>query len=42
MKGSEVVYDYDHLLYYKSYEINPNQDGSYIDSLEWIKTKNQQ
>ena len=42
MKGSEVVYDYDHLLYYKIYEINPNQDGSYIDSLEWIKTKNQQ
>ena len=42
MKGSEFAYDYDHLLYYKSYKINPNQDGSYIDSLEWIKTKNQQ
>ena len=32
MKGSEFVFDYVHLLYYKSHKINPNRGGSYIDS----------
>ena len=27
------------LLHYKCYEINPNDDGSYIDSPDWIKNK---
>ena len=29
MKGSEFVFDYVHLLYYKCYKINPNHGGSY-------------
>ena len=29
-------------MYYKYYKINPNRDGSYIDSPDWIKTKKQQ
>ena len=37
MKGSESVFDYVHLLYYKFHEINPNRGGSYIDSPDWIK-----
>ena len=32
-------FDYAHLLYYKCHEINPNHDGSYIDFLNWIKSK---
>ena len=40
MKGSEFVFDYVHLLYYKCHKkINPNCDGSYIDSPDWIKNK---
>ena len=39
MKGSEFVFDYVHLLYYKGHKINPNCVGSYIDSLDWIKIK---
>ena len=31
--------DYVHLLYYKCNKINPNHDGSYIDFLNWIKSK---
>ena len=34
MKGSEFVFDYVHLLYYKSHQINQNFAGSYIDSLD--------
>ena len=26
-------------MYYKYYKINPNRDGSYIDSPDWIKNK---
>ena len=33
MKGSEFVFNYVHLLYYKCHKINPNCDGSYIVSL---------
>ena len=35
MKGSEFVFDYVHLLYYKCHKINCG--GSYIDSPDWIK-----
>ena len=39
IKGSEFVFDYVHLLYYKCHKINPNRGGSYIDSPDWIKNK---
>ena len=39
MKGSEFVFDYVHLLYYKSHKINPYRDGLYIDLPDWIKSK---
>ena len=39
MKGSEFVFDYVPLLYYKCHKINLNYGGSYIDSLDWIKNK---
>ena len=42
MSGSEFIFDYVHLLYYKLHKINPNRGGSYIDSPNWIKTKKQQ
>ena len=34
MKGSDFVFDYVHLLYYKCHKINPVCGGSYIDSSE--------
>ena len=37
IKGSEIVFDYFQLLYYKCHKINPNHHGSYIDSPDWIK-----
>ena len=39
MKGSEFVFSYVHLLYYKCHKINPNRGGSYLDSPDWIKNK---
>ena len=39
MKRSEFVFDYVHLFYYKYQIINPNSGGSYIYSLDCIKTK---
>ena len=39
MTGSEFVFDYVHLLYYKCHKINPNHGGSYIDSPDWKKNK---
>ena len=39
MTGSEFVFDYVHLLYYKCHKINLNRSGSYIDSPDWIKNK---
>ena len=39
MKGSEFVFNYVHLLYYKFHKINPNQGGSYKESPDWIKSK---
>ena len=32
MKGSDLVFDYVQLLYYKCHKINPNHGGLYIDS----------
>ena len=42
MKGSEFVFDYIHLLYYRCHEINPNRDGVYINFPDWTKIKTQQ
>ena len=39
MKGSDFVFNYLHLLYYKCHKINPNRCESYIDSPDWIKNK---
>ena len=39
MKGSELLFDYVHLLYYKYHKINLHHGGSYIDSPDWIKNK---
>ena len=40
MKGSEFVFNYIYLLYYKGYKRNPNHGGLYIlDSPHWIKNK---
>ena len=38
MKGSEIVFDYVHLLYYECHRINPNCGRSGINSPIWIKT----
>ena len=38
-KGSEFVFDFVHLLYYKCHKINLSCGGSYIDSPDWIKNK---
>ena len=39
MRGSEFVFDYVQLLYYKRHKINLNHGGSYIDTPYWIKNK---
>ena len=39
MKGSEFVFYYVHLLYYKCHKIHLTRVGSYIDSLDWIEQK---
>ena len=39
MKGSEFVFHYVQLLYYKCHKINFNHDGSYTDSPYSIKNK---
>ena len=39
MKGSEFVFDYVQILYYKCQKTKPNLGGSYIDSPDWIKNK---
>ena len=39
MRGSEFVFDYVQLLYYKCHKINLDCGGSNIDSPEWIKNK---
>ena len=41
MKGSDFIFNYVNLLYYKCHKINPNHGGSYIDSPDKItKQKN--
>ena len=42
MQFSEFAFDYIHSLYYKCHKIYPNRGGLYIDSHDWIKSKNQQ
>ena len=37
--GSEFVFDYAHLLYYKYHKIDFNSGGSYIDSPDWIRNE---
>ena len=39
MTGSEYVFNYVHLSYYKCHKINLNHGTSFIDSLDWIKNK---
>ena len=39
MKGSEFVFNHVQLLYHKSYKVNLNLAGSYIDSPDWTKSK---
>ena len=39
MRGSEFVFDYLPLLYYKYHKINFHRGGSYIDSPFWMKNK---
>ena len=39
MKGSDFIFNYINLLYYKSHKRNPNHGLSYIDSPDWIKNK---
>ena len=40
MKGSEFVFDYIRLLYYKCHNIYSKYSGSYIHSSDWIKNQN--
>ena len=42
MRGSEFVFDYVHLMYYKCHKINLKRVGWFIDSPDWIKIKKQQ
>ena len=42
VRVSEFVFDYVHLMYHKCHIVNSNCDGSYTDSLHWIKNKKQQ
>ena len=37
VRGSDFIFDSVNLLYYECHKINPNQNGSYIDSLDWFK-----
>ena len=42
MEGSSFVFDSVDLLYYKPHKISLNRGGSYIDSPDWMKKKQQQ
>ena len=39
MKGTEFVFNYVQLLYYRCHKINPNRGGSPVDSPDSIKNK---
>ena len=40
MKGSEFLFDYVYLLYYKCHKIKLTRGWPYIDSPDWIKKSN--
>ena len=42
IKRSDLLFNSVDSLYYRLHKISLNKGGSYIDSLEWIKTKKQQ
>ena len=42
MKGSDFIFDSVQILYYKCHKVNFSRGGSYIDSPDWVKKKNQQ
>ena len=42
MRGSDFIFDFVDLLYYKCHNINLNRGRSYIDSPNWIKNKKEQ
>ena len=39
IRGSEFVFNYGQLLYYKCHKVNLNCSGSFIDSPDWIKKR---
>ena len=39
VRGSDFIFDYIHVLYYKCHKINSNRRGSYVVSPDWIKNK---
>ena len=41
IKGSQFLFNYVHLLYYKCHNINSNCGGPKIGSAEWIRKKQQ-
>ena len=40
IKGSEFIFDYVYLMYYKCHKINLNRSGAYIDPPDLIKKSN--
>ena len=42
MKGSDFIFDSVQILYYKCHKVDFSRGGSYIDSPDWVKKKNQQ
>ena len=40
IKGSEFIFDYVYLMYYKCHKINLNRSGPYIDPPDLIKKSN--
>ena len=39
MRGSDFIFDCVYFLYYKCHRINRNHGESYVDSLDWMKSK---
>ena len=37
MRGSNLIFDYVNILYYKCHRIDFKHGGLYIDSLDWTK-----
>ena len=40
MRGKRFIFDSVNLLYYRLQKISLKRDGSYVDSPEWLKIKN--